>query len=189
MCCTTAKLDKYKKTNSFVVVTGGSDGIGLEICDQMAAKGFNVYMISRSEDKMKAKIAELSEKHGSLIQFRYIVADFCKLKSIEEYKTTIADKLEGVDIAMLFLNAGFAQVGVFDDLHPSDVSRLVDVNVVQVIYTCKVLLKQMIARQHPGAIVITSSAAAMDALPGLTTYCATKSFVSYLGIGLNTELK
>lgn len=40
--------EKYGKEDSWVVVTGGSDGIGLEICHQMAAKGFNICIIARN---------------------------------------------------------------------------------------------------------------------------------------------
>ena len=46
-------LAKYGSEESYVVVTGGSDGIGLEICHQMAEMGFNICMVSRNEEKMK----------------------------------------------------------------------------------------------------------------------------------------
>ena len=36
----------------------------------------------------------------------YVVADFDKLETIDDYQTTIGDKLKEIDIAMLFLNAG-----------------------------------------------------------------------------------
>jgi NADP-dependent 3-hydroxy acid dehydrogenase YdfG len=42
-------LERYGKTDSWVVVTGGSDGIGLEICEKMAEKGFNICIIGRSQ--------------------------------------------------------------------------------------------------------------------------------------------
>lgn len=44
------QYNRYAKEgkDSWVVVTGGSDGIGLEICHQMAAQGFNVCIISRT---------------------------------------------------------------------------------------------------------------------------------------------
>ncbi len=43
-------------TDSWVIVTGGSDGIGLEICDQMAAQGFNICIVGRSVSKIDEKL-------------------------------------------------------------------------------------------------------------------------------------
>ena len=43
---------KYGKNDSWAVVTGGSDGIGLEICYQMAEKGFNICIVSRNLGKI-----------------------------------------------------------------------------------------------------------------------------------------
>lgn len=40
---------KYAGTDSWAVVTGGSDGIGFEICGQMAARGFNICIIARDD--------------------------------------------------------------------------------------------------------------------------------------------
>ena len=48
-----------KTKKSWVVVTGGSDGFGYEICKKLAAKGFNICIIARNEQKMKEKLATL----------------------------------------------------------------------------------------------------------------------------------
>lgn len=46
---------RYGKEDSWVLVTGGSDGIGFEISNQMAAQGFNVCIVSRTQSKIEAK--------------------------------------------------------------------------------------------------------------------------------------
>ncbi len=50
---------RYARLDSWVVVTGGSDGIGYEICDQLAKQGFNICIIARNQQKMEEKCAEL----------------------------------------------------------------------------------------------------------------------------------
>ena len=45
-------LERYGK-GSWAVVTGASDGIGEGFCYELARDGFNVCLISRSEDKLK----------------------------------------------------------------------------------------------------------------------------------------
>ncbi len=39
---------RYGGKDSWVIVTGGSDGIGLEICQQMAVIGFNICIVGRN---------------------------------------------------------------------------------------------------------------------------------------------
>lgn len=52
-------LKKTYGDNSWAVVTGGSDGIGFGFCEELAAQGFNICMISRSKSKIDLKIKEL----------------------------------------------------------------------------------------------------------------------------------
>ena len=42
--------------SAYAVVTGGSDGIGLEMCHQLAEHGFNICMISRNKQKVDEKL-------------------------------------------------------------------------------------------------------------------------------------
>jgi 17beta-estradiol 17-dehydrogenase / very-long-chain 3-oxoacyl-CoA reductase len=99
---------KYGGDDSWVVVTGGTDGIGLEICKKMAKQGFNICIVGRNQVKMREKLAEIL-KHspeGKHLKTKSIIADFSQLKRIDEYQAVIGNKLANIDIAMLFLNAG-----------------------------------------------------------------------------------
>ncbi len=77
-------FERYGGKNSWVVVTGGSDGIGLEICEQMAAQGFNICIVGRTESKVNEKLAMLKKKHN--VQTRCVVFDFAELCAISDYK-------------------------------------------------------------------------------------------------------
>ena len=112
-------FERYGLKDSWVVVTGGSDGIGLEICEQMAEKGFNICIIARNESKINEKLSILEKKHN--VKTRCIVFDFAELCFISDYKKRIALKLKDIDIAMLFLNAGFAQGGAFAEQTDQDI--------------------------------------------------------------------
>lgn len=59
-------LSRYGDKDSFVVVTGGSDGIGLEICYQMAAQGFNICIIGRNEDKIIKALDAIKTKYAQI---------------------------------------------------------------------------------------------------------------------------
>ena len=49
--------------NIWAVITGATDGIGLEYAKQLAEKGYNLVIISRSEDKLKATKKFIQEKY------------------------------------------------------------------------------------------------------------------------------
>lgn len=59
---------------TWAVVTGGSDGIGLGFCEELAALGFNICMVARNKNKMEEALAKLRELHE--IETKSIVADF-----------------------------------------------------------------------------------------------------------------
>jgi short-subunit dehydrogenase len=70
----------------------------------------------------------------------YVICDFSKISTIEEYQSTVADKLINTDIGVLVLNAGTNVMGPFKDLRNDEVERIVNVNAVHVIYVAKTLL-------------------------------------------------
>ena len=62
-------------------MTGGSDGIGLAMCKNLAFQGFNICIVARDEKKMKEKLDLiknecLAAKTNEGIETMYIVADF-----------------------------------------------------------------------------------------------------------------
>ena len=46
-------LERYGGKGTWALVTGASDGIGLEFCKQLAADGFNICLISRTKSKLE----------------------------------------------------------------------------------------------------------------------------------------
>jgi len=71
----------------------------------MAEIGFNICIVGRTKTKIDEKLHELS-KFG--IKTKCVVFDFAEQCTINDYKLKIADEVRDIDIAILFLNAGFA---------------------------------------------------------------------------------
>jgi len=112
---------KSQENRTWAVVTGGSDGIGLAMAKNLARQKFNICIVSRNENKMKEKLEEISKEVGDPnLKTRYIVADFSKLHSIEDYKY-IKDQLNDVDVGVLILNAGAGAFGCYKDVSELDV--------------------------------------------------------------------
>ena len=83
-----------REQKSWAVVTGGSDGIGLAMCKKLAREGFNICIVSRSENKINEKLAEIRKEcrdGDSTFKTLCVVADFWKLRTMEEYRKVISD--------------------------------------------------------------------------------------------------
>jgi len=185
-------LKTYGGEDTWAIVTGGSDGIGFAMALKLAGEGFNICIVSRSEKKINEKL-NLIEVAYPNIKTKSIVADFSKLHSISDYQEQIGDKVKDLDIGVLALNAGVGSFGAFEDLLNDEVESMVSVNALHVVYTLKVCLNQMLERHSKTGkktgVVVTSSGAAQMPIGGMVTYCATKTFVSFIASGLNFELK
>jgi short-subunit dehydrogenase len=79
-----------KSGGSWAVISGGSDGIGYEMCRYLGAQGFNICIVARNETKMQEKLAEIKKECPS-IETKYIVADLGTMFGIEDYQTIIGD--------------------------------------------------------------------------------------------------
>jgi len=101
-------MTTYKAQNSWAIVTGASEGIGLGFVEQLALLGFNVILISRTESKLVAKVKELKQKYPNR-DFNYIAKDFTQGSSLSFYQE-IFDFCKKLDVSLLVNNVG----GSFD---------------------------------------------------------------------------
>jgi 17beta-estradiol 17-dehydrogenase / very-long-chain 3-oxoacyl-CoA reductase len=56
---TTAHLTERYGKGSWALVTGGSDGIGLAICKELARRDFNIVIVSRRMEQMRQAEAQI----------------------------------------------------------------------------------------------------------------------------------
>lgn len=129
------------------MITGGSDGIGFGMAKNLAVNSnFNICIIGRNPDKMTEKLKEISDLCGNKILTKYVVADFDKMFTIEDYAKALVEPLKDLDIGVLVLNAGWAQFGPFQMLTNEEVQRHMNINILHVVYSAKVLTNQLVSR-------------------------------------------
>lgn len=158
---------------------------------------YNICIVGRNEQKMKEKLQEIKDasmKNGQTeIETKYIIADFQKLLTCQEYETVVADPLKDLDIGILIVNAGMMTAGFVEQLSLAEVQTMVSVNVCHVAYTTKVFVQKMVERFKTtglkSGLIITSSAGALAPMPGATVYSASKAFDHFVACGLHEELK
>ena len=154
------------------LITGASSGIGEVFARKLAARGRNVLLVARSEEKLVTLCNELGRSNS--IRAQYVALDLSKPESparlFEE-----AEK-RGLTVDMLINNAGFGSMGEFGKLDLARELNMIDLNVKALVELTHRFLQPMIERKQ-GAIINVASTAAFQAVPFFATYAATKAFV------------
>lgn len=113
------------------------------MCKKLAREGFNICIISRSESKINEKLQEIKKEcrdGDDSFETLCVVADLWKLRTIQEYRTVIGDRLASLDVAVLVLCAGTVKMARFAEATDDDIEMQVQLNANHVVYTAKVML-------------------------------------------------
>jgi uncharacterized protein len=154
------------------LITGASSGIGEVFARKLAARGRNVLLVARSEDKLVTLCNELGRSNS--VRAQYVALDLSKPESparlFEE-----AEK-RGTTVDMLINNAGFGSMGDFATLDLERELNMIDLNIKSLLELTYRFLAPMRERRQ-GAIINVASTAGFQAVPFMATYAATKAFV------------
>ena len=154
------------------LITGASSGIGEVFARKLAARGRNVLLVARSEEKLVTLCNELGR--SSSIRAQYVALDLSK----PEAPARLFDeaKKRGLTVDMLVNNAGFGSMGEFGKLDLARELNMIDLNVKSLVELTHRFLQPMLERKQ-GAIINVASTAGFQAVPFFATYAATKAFV------------
>ncbi|MEM9433945.1 MAG: SDR family oxidoreductase [Pseudomonadota bacterium] len=177
------KIDENYRANygPWALVTGASNGIGLEIAKILAAKGMNVALVARRAQHLTEISKSLQAGFG--IEARALPAD---LSSKEELRALL-DQIEALDIGLYVANAGFGSSGPFAASDISHELNMIDVN-------CRALtelahpLAQTMKQRGRGGMIFLSSIVSFQGVGNSTTYAASKAYVQSFAEGLAIEL-
>jgi NAD(P)-dependent dehydrogenase (short-subunit alcohol dehydrogenase family) len=170
-----------------LVVTGGSRGIGADICRLGAERGWSVCVnYATSADEAQGVVEDIVGAGGRSIAVR---ADVSVPQDVEAMFAAVDAELGPV--TGLVNNAGaMGSGGTVDELDPDLTRRMFEVNTLGPFLCCQAAVKRM-AKRHGGAgggIVNISSAAAKHGGSGsYIDYAASKAAVDTLTNGLARE--
>ena len=172
-------MSKYF-SNKVVVVTGGTDGIGRAMVDDLLAAGAKVATCGRHHDKLYA----LQSAYPSY-PLHTIVADVSVENDCRHFIESTIKVFGGIDV--LINNAGISMRALFKDTTVDVIRKVMEVNFFGVVYCTKYALDSIIQRK--GTIVGISSIAGYRGLPGRSGYSASKFALQGWLESIRTELK
>lgn len=162
-----------KLTGKTAVVTGGTKGIGAELCRLFSQAVANTVCLARSCGE--------GEKNGIF----YIPCDVCDAAAVENAFRAIGEKFGRVDF--LINNAGMGISGSVENTSERDFDSISDVN-FKGTYNC-IRFGLPLLRQSKGRLVNVSSVAGAIAIPYQAFYSATKAAVLSLSDALRNEVR
>ena len=162
----------FSVTGKTVLITGASSGIGADFARAMAARGANLVLVARREDRLTVLADQIMRTHS--VTVTVIAQDLSAPGAGGILEKALTKKAVTVDVVMN--NAGF---GTNNRLVTEDRERLrdeINLNISTLVDLTAAFLPGMIARDF-GAVVNVASTASFQPVPGMAVYAASKAFV------------
>jgi len=168
---------------SWAVIAGATEGIGEQFSFQLAAKGLNILLIARKQEGLERVDALINEKYPT-IQTPSSSLDL----SDPELAQKLKDFSQGKDVGLVVCNAVYSYIGNFLDDNLESQKLCLDVNCLSPLTFINVFKDQMLEKKR-GGILLVSSMSGFQGSAMVSTYAATKAFITVLAEGLWYELK
>lgn len=168
----------------YALITGGTQGIGLELAHVFAKNGYNLILVARSLQELHSTASEIKQYHK--VEVVTLDRDLFKMETAEQIYNDV--KTRGINVDVLVNNAGQGQYGLFVDNELTRELDIIHLNICSTIAMTKFFLKDMVARRD-GKILNLSSMASKAPGPYQAVYHGTKAFIQSWTEAIRSETK
>ncbi len=166
-----------------VLITGASAGIGAELAREYHARGLQVGLLARRQDRLQALETELNTKRpGSALSLMADLSDPAHLSAAVQKMLGVYGRIDG-----FVANAGFGVAGRVDSLTVEDYRRQFDTNVFPVIHGFQLVRDELV--KNGGFFCAVGSVNSYLSLPTASAYAMSKFSVRALMEALYWEMK
>lgn len=168
----------------WALVTGASNGLGVDFARELAARGCHLVLVARREDRLREVATELETTYQVKVEIE--VADL----GVREAPEILCQRLQVRDrqIDILVNNAGFGAYGKFLEIPWEREHAMLELDIVTVVQLTKLFAGDMVDRGY-GRILQVASVGAYQATPTYASYSAAKSFVLLFSEAVHHELR
>ena len=154
-----------------IVVTGASRGIGLAIATTLAAGGYRVLAIARTESEELRSAIAAGSAHGGALSFRaFDLSDIAAIAGLAGSLREEFGPLYG-----LVNNAGIGTSGMLTLMRDEQIEELARLNMIAPIILTKYVLRGMMVERAGRIVNIASIVGGSTGYSGLSAYAATKA--------------
>lgn len=168
------------------VVTGASSGIGEEFARQLATRGYDLLLVARREDRLKALAEALKATHRVAVET--MAADLVT----DEGRAELVERIRSAaNFGLLVNNAGFGASGFFHKVGLDMQDQMHRLHVLTTLALSHAALENLLARPDADGrcgIINVSSVAGFEQAPTSVSYNATKTWMTSFTNGLAIEL-
>jgi len=168
------------------VVTGASSGIGESFARQLAARGYDLLLVARREDRLLRLAQEIASAYGIAVEI--LPTDL----AADEPRAHLADRIRTApNFGLLVNNAGFGTVGLFHKASLAEQDQMHRLHVLTPLALSHAALTNLTSRPSSGGragIINVSSVASFEQSPSNVSYCASKAWLTSFTEGLAIEL-
>ena len=175
---------KEKANQKYAIVTGGSSGVGRQYALQLAAKGYNILLVSNDAKGNEKVTAEIKSLYPVIVL--PFLLDLTQASSIDAL-TQVIDE-QSFDIEVLICNAGILVFGGVTSTPSHSIERAIALHCLIPTLLCREFAKR-ISMKKRGYILIMSSSTAWMPYPTIATYSATKAYLKSFAQALYYELR
>uniref|UniRef100_A0A336KUV6 CSON015482 protein n=1 Tax=Culicoides sonorensis TaxID=179676 RepID=A0A336KUV6_CULSO len=173
-----------ERYGDWAVITGCTDGIGRQYAFELASRGINIVLISRTESKLVKVSNEIEEKYK--VKTKWIKADLSLGKEVFPH---LKRELQGIPVGILVNNAGrmYDYPEDFDKVDEQLLWDIMNLNMLSLTMLTHFLIPDM-KKRGKGMIVNISSGSESQPLPYTAIYGASKIFVKNFTLAIQFEL-
>lgn len=164
------------------LVTGASSGIGAAYARALHALGCPLVLVARREERLR----ELARDLGGESDVTVVPADLASAEGPQRVYDEVAAR--GLRVEVLVNNAGVGHTGPFHEEPLPAVQGMLDLNARAAMVLTRLFLPPMVERRQ-GWVVNVISTSALQPVPYLAVYGASKAFLLSLTEALATELQ
>jgi short-subunit dehydrogenase len=166
----------------YVLITGGSRGLGLLLAREFAKEGAHLALCARNADELARAREDLAQLDADVFT---VTCDLTEKSQIEAMVRRVEEHYGHIDV--IVNNAGVIEVGPMHTMTDQDYAEAMNVHFWGPLHVIMIALPGMRARKR-GRILNISSIGGKVSVPHLLPYDASKFALTGLSEGMRAEL-